>query len=63
MGGGYFCSLLTPSSASSRADADRFESVSPWKTFRESEAYRVFRGRAPSPEALFRKRGLEGDAR
>jgi peptidyl-dipeptidase Dcp len=27
------------------------------------EAYRAFRGRAPSPEALFRKRGLEGDAR
>jgi peptidyl-dipeptidase Dcp len=27
------------------------------------EAYRAFRGRAPSPEALFRKRGLESDAR
>jgi peptidyl-dipeptidase Dcp len=27
------------------------------------EAYKAFRGRPPSPEALFRKRGLEGDAR
>jgi peptidyl-dipeptidase Dcp len=26
------------------------------------EAYRAFRGRAPSPEALFRKRGLEREA-
>ena len=26
------------------------------------EAYRAFRGRSPSPEALFRKRGLELDA-
>jgi peptidyl-dipeptidase Dcp len=26
------------------------------------EAYRAFRGRPPSPDALFRKRGLEGDA-
>jgi peptidyl-dipeptidase Dcp len=27
------------------------------------EAYKAFRGRPPSPEALFRKRGLEGGAR
>ena len=26
------------------------------------EAYRAFRGRAPSPEALFRKRGLTGSS-
>jgi hypothetical protein len=49
-----FFSPLTPSTASSRRHADRFDPVSASKTFRKSEAYRAFPRRASS-RALLRK--------